>query len=477
MLISNQPHLLATQEFINGCGIGTSAPGERDLAAKFTGANSEGLVSLSNRTDTDLSSLTSWTISFWFKGTSSGLSRILHVGSLDASSLQCQVFINVNYLNLYAVDSGGTPVGFMNQGSAVFDTTTWHFITIGWDGSNFYAQIDNDAIRSVACTSINAPPVGGSFMVLGSPSLLPFTGSICGVSLWSRWLSDTERTALYNSGNGLTYNNLSDSLKVNLTSYWALNEASGTRNDSHSANHLTATGSPASESGVIAISYYNPRTALFDFADGLKSLGVYDNCSYWTMRSSQNIIAGQTTYSMGGLGRNTAILTGGPTKEDSGIIINAGSKYISINMPCPTSEVSLWMVKSMTAAGNFACFDNDTVSSARVYIPFGGNLYFDYPLSNPRLNGAYSMALNQFESYGLYGNPSGKLVKVNKANVLSDSIATAGVNNMKYLVVPSGTTGSHTVSFALIANKDLRAQSDAMYDLYKNKLGIGLNLQ
>jgi hypothetical protein len=57
---------------------------------------------------------------------------------------------------------------------------------------------------------------------------------------WDRVLSDAECVALYNSGQGLKYAELSAGVKTSLVSYWDLDEAGpGTRLDKHGTNHLS----------------------------------------------------------------------------------------------------------------------------------------------------------------------------------------------------------------------------------------------
>lgn len=68
---------------------------------------------------------------------------------------------------------------------------------------------------------------------------LTFDGRIAKTGFWRKVLTAAEKTALYNSGKGLKYSALDSGLKANLQAYWNLDEASGTRNDSHSTNHLT----------------------------------------------------------------------------------------------------------------------------------------------------------------------------------------------------------------------------------------------
>src|SRR3990167_885680 len=88
-------------------------------------------------------------------------------------------------------------------------------------------------------------------------------GRVGATGTWKRTasnLSATELTGLYNLGKGLLYervqNTLGASLTTGLTAYWNLVEASGTRNDSASTNHLTDNATVTQAAG--------PGQSLFD---------------------------------------------------------------------------------------------------------------------------------------------------------------------------------------------------------------------
>ena len=117
---------------------------------------------------------------------------------------------------------------------------TWYFVAVWFDGATNtqYIQINDGTIYSAVVT----PPVdrAGAFSIgsAGGTST-PWDGAIACVGFWKRVLTAAERTILYNGGFGTLYEQVSASIRTSLTSYWNLYEASGTRNDSHSTNHLT----------------------------------------------------------------------------------------------------------------------------------------------------------------------------------------------------------------------------------------------
>src|SRR5688572_28354046 len=106
---------------------------------------------------------------------------------------------------------------------------------------------------------------------------LVMSGRIDEVVLYKRILTPTERTWLHNNGIAQAYIDLQP---VNpgtsgLVSWWSLNEASGTRNDSHSTNHLTDNNAVPSAAGL------KGNSAAFVTA-GLESLSIADNASIST---------------------------------------------------------------------------------------------------------------------------------------------------------------------------------------------------
>ena len=66
-----------------------------------------------------------------------------------------------------------------------------------------------------------------------------YQGKMGPVGFWNSAIGDYAIASLFNSGNGKRYADLTDDEKVGLVSYWNLDEASGTRADSHGSNDLT----------------------------------------------------------------------------------------------------------------------------------------------------------------------------------------------------------------------------------------------
>lgn len=77
-----------------------------------------------------------------------------------------------------------------------------------------------------------------------------FAGRIDSVGFWSKALSASEVTSLFNKGIGLKYRDLSGSLLTSLVSYWNLDKRNGITADSAGSNTLTNTGSTGFGVGV-----------------------------------------------------------------------------------------------------------------------------------------------------------------------------------------------------------------------------------
>jgi hypothetical protein len=113
----------------------------------------------------------------------------------------------------------------------VFDFTN-SLYKLSINGSSFTTGVLGASIHN----STSDFRVGASF---SNNISFPFNGKIDSVFFYDKALSLAELQAIYNSGNGSAYNNLTDAQKVDLVSWWELNEESGIRYDEHGTNNLT----------------------------------------------------------------------------------------------------------------------------------------------------------------------------------------------------------------------------------------------
>ena len=94
-----------------------------------------------------------------------------------------------------------------------------------------------------------------------------FNGNIDNIGIWKRDLSAQEITDLYNSGNGVGYNDLTTSQKTDLVSWWSLNEITNDRHDSHGNNDLTDNGTVGFDTGKVQESDWNISQITKDLVD------------------------------------------------------------------------------------------------------------------------------------------------------------------------------------------------------------------
>lgn len=121
---------------------------------------------------------------------------------------------------------------------------TWYLIVVYHDSAADEIGISiNGGAFTTQATGGTAPVDSAATFRLGAINsglngLLD--GRLAGAGWWkNRVLTVADALELYNSGDGLRYDSLSVGLLASLTSYWNLDEASGTRVDSHGSNDLT----------------------------------------------------------------------------------------------------------------------------------------------------------------------------------------------------------------------------------------------
>lgn len=157
------------------------------------------------------------TISTWVK-------MRTEIGSAkQAIVLQGSVTSQVNYIVYYDYNAGTRRLTFNRQrqaisnnetsGNTTLGTTTWHHIVLTYDGTNLKGWLDGTQIASSLSTSGNGSVAAVSQLYLGFEDQQ--TGGYLSAyqdetGVWSRALSSTEITDLYNGGAGLTYSTSTD---------------------------------------------------------------------------------------------------------------------------------------------------------------------------------------------------------------------------------------------------------------------------
>jgi hypothetical protein len=202
-------------------------------------------------------------VSLWFKLNQNdvGYQWILSQGYEQDyyNWMPCYIESN-NELSFLAANPGGGWQDGLGTYGVIPTTEEWYHYVITLDGDVASIYINGEMEHAFNYSSpINAN--GSQFALGGYPA---FDGSIVNgltnlferVGLWNRVLTQTEVTALYSSGLGLSYPFISlpppITLLTNIEAYWKLDEASGTRYDSTPNNHnLSLNGSDGSNDGKI----------------------------------------------------------------------------------------------------------------------------------------------------------------------------------------------------------------------------------
>jgi len=154
----------------------------------------------------------------------------------------------------FGIGNGSANAGVLADSLGAPSLNTWYFI-VAWHDSvanTINIQVDNGTVDSTS-TSIGSFDSAFEFVIGDYANIAPnspWDGRIHLLGFWKKVLTTGERTSLYNSGNGLTYPNLTGSLLTSLISYWNLHEGNGTRLDSHGTNDLADNNTVGQAQGV-----------------------------------------------------------------------------------------------------------------------------------------------------------------------------------------------------------------------------------
>lgn len=267
------------------------------LAADFERDNSEYLEITDNAT-IDLGDI-DFTITLWLKLESKpdggGNMHIINKTSSDGTSNKEFTLAwlggGTDRLHWWVADGSTTVIGSLNASTfGAPSLNTWYFVELWHSATDNQVGIRvNNGTADTAATSGAAGNSSGPWRI-GTQALSPttepwaayFDGAVDSMGFWKKLLTSDERTALYNSGKAVSYHQLSSSLYTNLSGYWDLDEASGTRYNSAgtTAADYTDNNTVTSTAGVSASLYTGP-SAQFTSANS-ESLTVADSASIST---------------------------------------------------------------------------------------------------------------------------------------------------------------------------------------------------
>jgi RHS repeat-associated protein len=230
----------------------TSASGLKSSAANFVAANLE-FLSISDNPSISTGNIDFTLVADVYLNVTNTTMIIANKG--DKSFAKDYTLFYDASLNKFALR-----VGNGSTNTAVWSTNTvsagqWYTIIAWHDSVNdtLNIQVNNSLVSSLAYAggaTDSTFPLSIGAHADGASAL---DGRIDEFALYKRVLTANERAWLYNNGAGRSYfdvNPLVNPGTNGLVSWWALDEASGARNDSHGANTLTDNNTVTSASGL-----------------------------------------------------------------------------------------------------------------------------------------------------------------------------------------------------------------------------------
>lgn len=148
------------------------------------------------------SAVSAGTIAFWFKYTSiaNSLGRLVNKTHAGVSDVLITYIDTSNRFNVVINDSAN-----LNTSFSTLSTSTWYHYAVTWDGSNVKTY-KNGTLETNAVSTKTLQSDSTVFSIGGTgANSQGINGIVDEVGFWSRALSSTEISQLYNSGTGYTY--------------------------------------------------------------------------------------------------------------------------------------------------------------------------------------------------------------------------------------------------------------------------------
>lgn len=119
------------------------------------------------------------------------------------------------------------------------DTTAFHLLVATFTSSTARAAYIDGGSKGTDTASRAPSGMNQTRLGLNHEGSNDFAGYIAHAGIWNIALSDSDVTALWNSGNGTAFGNVQG---ANLVAYWKLNANTSPEEDEVGANDLTVTG-------------------------------------------------------------------------------------------------------------------------------------------------------------------------------------------------------------------------------------------
>lgn len=178
----------------------TSTAGKQGNAARFAVANSE---YLSRGDSATLSVSSSFSFAFWFRTTTDQTSS----GFVEKENDYKVMKNNSDNVVFTVFDSASGSISAQATGTSIANNT-WYFVVATYDHGDKKARlyINNGSEELSPGALTNGPKDGAGNFYMGIDTAIGwYDGDVDEVGFWKKVLTSTERTTLYNSGNGVTY--------------------------------------------------------------------------------------------------------------------------------------------------------------------------------------------------------------------------------------------------------------------------------
>lgn len=149
-----------------------------------------------------------FSISFWMNWGATGANKAMFsFGGYATTDLGVSIYVNTDKISVWRRASGGSYslIGDTTAGSIT--TNTWYNIAVRRSGSTIDVFINNTKYTLTTSASYSLGNSTGACMIGDNGYSLFYQGKIDELGVWSRSLSDSEVTELYNSGSGKQYPN------------------------------------------------------------------------------------------------------------------------------------------------------------------------------------------------------------------------------------------------------------------------------
>lgn len=160
-------------------------------------------ASIDNRSNTSPFTVTCW---FSNAGASGGGQAI--IGEWDATHTDWVLSNNLTgeQCHFASKDNTGT---LTTTSSTALTITTFMFLVFGYDGTNIFFSVNNGTLATAAVNNVRRAE---TVLALGNYSNFNagWPGVLDEVGYWNRALGATDRTNLYNGGNGLAFPNFTN---------------------------------------------------------------------------------------------------------------------------------------------------------------------------------------------------------------------------------------------------------------------------